>query len=138
MGRDGGRALSKRVDAVREGVEAWRSQRPKPAAMPEELWSAAVALAREHGVYAIARSLRLDYGTLKRRLAEAGEASWSEEEAAGEFVEVQGAQPVAERETTGTVVELTHADGSRMVVRLPAPGALDLVGLATAFWGRRA
>jgi hypothetical protein len=36
--------------------------------MPPALWDAAVSLARTHGVYAIARVLRVSYGTLKQRV----------------------------------------------------------------------
>ena len=143
MGREGGLALLKRADAVRQGIEAWRAQRPKPPAMPEELWTAAATLAREHGVYAISQSLRVDYGGLKRRVAEAGGERVRDEDGGDDFVEVSGSQileshPTTDAATAASVVEMTHADGSRMVVRLTAQEPVDVVGLASAFWGRGA
>lgn len=141
MGREGGRALLRRVDAVRQGIEAWRSQRPKPPAMPEDLWTAAVSLACEHGVYAISQSLRIDYGALKRRVDEAGGEEDRGEDRGSEFVEVRGAQLLESRATEEdtareSVVEMTRTDGARLVVRLPAQERVDVVGLASAFWDR--
>jgi hypothetical protein len=45
-----------------------RSMQPRRSRLPESLWSAAVELARQHGVYAVAHALRLDYMGLKKRL----------------------------------------------------------------------
>jgi hypothetical protein len=36
--------------------------------LPESLWQAAVELARQYGIYAVAHLLRLDYTRLKQRL----------------------------------------------------------------------
>jgi len=45
-----------------------RSTRPRGRKLPDSVWQAAVELAREHGVYSVARHLRLDYAGLKKRL----------------------------------------------------------------------
>src|ERR1700674_6099539 len=45
-----------------------RSTRPRGKRLPDSVWQAAVELAREHGVYSVARHLRLDYTGLKNRL----------------------------------------------------------------------
>jgi hypothetical protein len=45
-----------------------RSTRPRGRKLPDSVWQAAVELAREHGVYSVARHLRLDYTGLKKRL----------------------------------------------------------------------
>ena len=46
-----------------------RSTRPRGKRLPDSVWQAAVELAREHGVYSVARHLRLDYAGLKKRLS---------------------------------------------------------------------
>jgi len=43
--------------------------RDAPFRIPEALWTVALAAARAHGVYRTARTLRLNYTDLKRRLA---------------------------------------------------------------------
>ena len=46
----------------------WRDATPLGARIPEGLWSRAVELASTHGVGRVARTLRLDYARLKRRV----------------------------------------------------------------------
>jgi hypothetical protein len=54
------------VEEVRAGLEEWRQSRQRRAAIPDELWSAAIEVARRDGVGRTATALRLDYGKLKR------------------------------------------------------------------------
>jgi hypothetical protein len=55
------------VEEVGARLEEWRqSRRYKRAAIPDELWSAAVAVARRDGLGRTAAALRLDYGKLKQ------------------------------------------------------------------------
>jgi len=49
-------------------LDQFRSAQPHRAKIPEGMWQAAVELARQHGLYAVAHPLRLDYVGLKRRL----------------------------------------------------------------------
>jgi len=49
-------------------LDQFRSSQPRRTPLPESLWQAAVELARQHGVYAVASPLRLDYTRLKQRL----------------------------------------------------------------------
>lgn len=60
------------LEALRNQIEAWRGMRPRTRSMPPALWSEAAAMARERGVYRVARALRLNFDTLKRQ---AGSAS---------------------------------------------------------------
>jgi hypothetical protein len=54
--------------------QRWRSARTGRFPIPERLWAAATELAREHGVFPTASTLRLDYGRLKQRVEAAGPA----------------------------------------------------------------
>jgi hypothetical protein len=47
-------------------LEEWRRNRQGRAAIPEELWSSAIEVARRDGVGHTATALGLDYGKLKR------------------------------------------------------------------------
>jgi len=112
--------------------------------MPEPLWEEAVALARRLGVYRVSQFVDVGYGSLKSRLGE-GQGSKSTGVALpGTFVELEGAQLLGEvgtspwtpRSDAGIVVELSSGDGAHMMVRLGAGTAVDVVGLARAFWSR--
>jgi hypothetical protein len=67
-------------------LEEWRRNRPGRAAIPDELWSAAIEVARRDGVTRTATALRLDGGKLKRLM--------------------MAADGVAKRTTTPSFVEL--------------------------------
>ncbi len=68
-----GSSTSSGLEKTRRRIARWRERRPyRGAAMPAALWAAAVASARQHGLYTTARTLHVDYGSLKKRLATAG------------------------------------------------------------------
>ena len=59
------------IDEVRTRFESWRQTRKGKARIPDELWSAAVQVARRDGVNQTAGALHLDGGKLKRRITRA-------------------------------------------------------------------
>jgi hypothetical protein len=60
------------VAGVGTRLEEWRqSRRHKRTAIPDELWSAAIEVARRDGLGRTAAALRLDYGKLKRLMTAA-------------------------------------------------------------------
>ena len=60
------------IDEVRTRFEDWRQIRTGKAHIPDELWSAAVEVARRDGVNRTAAALHLDGGKLKRRMVADG------------------------------------------------------------------
>ena len=58
-------------DSIRhlsEQLRQFRSTHPMRTRLPEPLWQAAVEQARQHGIYLVAHTLRLDYSNLQKRL----------------------------------------------------------------------
>jgi hypothetical protein len=53
---------------LRGRLAEWRSSHPRRSPLPEEFWTAAVEVARQHGVYRTARALPIDYAHLRKRL----------------------------------------------------------------------
>src|SRR5215469_5998418 len=53
---------------LRARLEEWRKSHPRRSPLPEEMWVAAVELARRHGVYRTARALPIDYVNLRKRV----------------------------------------------------------------------
>src|SRR5205807_9282672 len=60
------------VSEVQTRLESWRQTRKGKARIPDELWSAAVQVARRDGVNQTAAALHLDGGKLKRRMMTTG------------------------------------------------------------------
>jgi hypothetical protein len=56
------------IAQLQHQLDQIRNTQPRARKLPESVWQAAVELAREHGVYAVAHPLRLDYVGLKKRL----------------------------------------------------------------------
>jgi len=99
--------------------------------MPEPLWEAAVAAAREDGVWRVSRALGVNYQSLRSRVEGlAGEERGGANGVPG-FVELDGVLGVSGREAT--TLELSRPDGSRLTIRLEGRGGLDLPTLAEAF-----
>lgn len=53
---------------LRTRLAEWRKDHPQRSMLPEEIWTAAVELARRHGLYRTARALPIDYDSLRKRL----------------------------------------------------------------------
>jgi len=56
------------IAQLQRQLDEFRSTHSTRTRLPEPVWQAAVELARQHGVYAVAHPLRLDYMGLKKRL----------------------------------------------------------------------
>ena len=109
----------------------WR-QRGRPGAwIPEELWREAAALARTYGTYRTARALRLNYYSLKKRLAAAAEPG----RLAPQFVELlPGGMPAPHSEC---LIEVEEANGAKLRIQLPGPNLPDVAALLSGFRERR-
>jgi hypothetical protein len=107
--------------------ESWRRERKRGARIPENLWTTAVELAKQHGVWPTAHALHLDHSRLKRRVRNS-----EEEEKSGAFIEVipQGATFCA------CTVEMEDGRGARMRIELKGAAA-DVAALSRSFWSER-
>jgi len=122
-------------------INRWRATRTKRSPMPAPLWNAAVRLAETHGIYPIARRLPVNYESLKGRVAAATRAREARvaKRAGASFVEWRPPAPLpSSLPLSGPSVELGDARGATLTMRLGNGERLDVVGLASAFWHRRA
>ena len=142
-----------RFEAVRRRFELWRRTRQGRARIPEKLWSSAVKLAGTYGLCRTARTLRLDYNALKRRVESAGvngspagpmpkrktrtrsrsNARKSAQDPAMTFVEL----PVLERcGPPECIVELDYPRGAKMRIHLTGRQSPEVVAaLGQVFLG---
>lgn len=94
----------------------WRKDHSRRMPLPEDMWTAAVELARRHGVYRTARSLPIDYASLRKRLNAALQPTTR---ARPEFVEV--------------LMPPAPAAACVEVLRMPIAGAVDFHQLFRAW-----
>lgn len=115
---------------LRRRLEQWRSTHRPRSRLPEPLWRSAVQAAQAHGLYRTARALGLDYGSLKKRLHGPPRR---EPDAGAAFLE--WIAPAAGHSSSGCVVELESAQGSKMRIEMKAAAAAELAGVIRAFLG---
>ncbi len=111
----------------RDRFDAWRRVRKVKARIPGQLWDLAVKLAVAHGLNRTASVLKLDYYSLKKRVAAKDAATSS----AGAFVEVS---PLPMTAVGECVVEFEDVAGARMRIHLSGCEVPDLVALGRSFW----
>jgi hypothetical protein len=114
------------IDEVRVRFEEWRQNRQGKSPIPDELWAAAVELARKDGINRTAAELHLDGGKLKRLMG--AKATYGKPAPA--FVELLPPRAISIPES---MIEL---EGRRGTVRIQLKGASasDLAGLSRALW----
>jgi hypothetical protein len=116
-------------------LHSWRRGRRGRRRLPEEVWEAAVALARTQGLSRVARGLRLDYYKLQRLICDTARAAAPKSTSVCPpgFVEMACPSPVGG--PTACRVELRNRRGATMTLHLPNDTAA-VVTLAEAFWRR--
>ncbi len=116
------------LETTRRRIARWRETRTyRGSAMPAALWAAAIALARQHGLYTTARALHLDYGSLKKRVDAAGASRVT----APAFVELPPTPPSG---LGPCVIELDARQGRRLRIEVSGVTMADLVMLTQATW----
>jgi hypothetical protein len=63
------------IEEAKARFEAWRQNRRGKSSIPDELWAAAVEVARREGVNRASTELRVEWNHLKRRMDAASAAS---------------------------------------------------------------
>jgi hypothetical protein len=113
---------------LRQRFDEWRRLRTRRRRIPEALWTAAAEAAREHGVWQTSRRLKVDYYSLKRRLA----AACAHGSEPIRFVEVtpKGLSPAP-----ACVLEMQDRRGRRLRVELRDAAGAEAT--ARALWSLR-
>jgi hypothetical protein len=101
---------------LRGRLADWRSSHPRRSPLREEFWTAAVELARKHGLYRTSRALPIDYANLRKRLSGAARP---ESVARPQFLEL-----ISTPAQTGGWVE---------ILRVPLSSAVDWSQLLRAW-----
>jgi hypothetical protein len=116
------------ITQLQRQLEQFRSSQSARTKLPESLWQAAVQLARQHGIYAVAHPLRLDYTRLKQRLG--GMPSPPRKHKKPAFVELIGDGVAALPEC---VIEFESRSGGKMRIQWKAAVPPDWTGLLRAW-----
>jgi hypothetical protein len=112
------------LSLARRQFDQWRHRQQGRKRLPRELWSNAVALAREHGINKTARILGLKYDSLKKHFA----AAPPEASGPAEFIELLPRTMVPS--SIECVIELEDSHGGKMRMHVKGASIADLASLA--------
>jgi hypothetical protein len=116
------------IAQLQRQLDQIRSTQPRQRKLPESLWQAAVELAREDGVYSVARALRLNYMGLKKRLG--GVSHRRRKAGKPAFVELIAPQAAMLGEC---VIEFESLRGSKVRIQWKAAAPPDWTSLLRAW-----
>ena len=135
MGTKKTRDLPARLERLRRRFERWRGTHKARSRIPEPLWASAVKMAGTYGLNRTAKTLRLDYYALKKRVKQEGVASADPpEKGAATFLELTPPPFAGACECT---LELENAGGAKMRVQLKSTAMPDLAALSRSFWNHQ-
>ena len=113
-------------------LSQFRSTHPPRTRLPQALWFAAAELARCHGLYVVARSLKLDYCTLKNKVNGSPESGRRRKKAQPKFVELIGA---TRHSVDEYLIEFESARGRKLRIHCKTNTPPDWTALLRA-WRR--
>jgi hypothetical protein len=114
-------AIAPEIRKLSQRLERWRSQHPSRSPLPASVWTAAVELARKHGVWRVGKALRLDYSKLKQ-LTESADPGRSDKQPT--FVELL---PSPASSPAECLIEV-EANRAKIRIQWKAATASDLSG----------
>lgn len=125
--------LPAKLACGRRRFESWRSSHKPPTRLSEQLWTLAADLAREYGLNRTARTLRLDYNCLKRRVELAVADKAPNPIAAPQFLELP---PFGSNAGIECTIECEDAKGAKIRIHLQGRELPDLAALGSVLWSQ--
>ena len=113
--------------------EQWRTEHKPRTRIPDYLWALATDLAREFGLNPTAKTLRLDYYGLKKRLERPVGDEGSASTGNPSFLELQPVDAMPDAECT---IECHNAAGTQIRIQLKGRDLPDLAVLCGELWSR--
>ena len=126
-------SLPAKLARGRERFEKWRCKQKTRRRLPEHLWVLAAQLAGEYGLNRTARTLRLDYNVLKKRVELAVSDEPSKPIATSQFLELLAGESNSTVECT---IECQSSVGSRIRIHLQGRELPELAALSSSLWSQ--
>jgi hypothetical protein len=124
-------SLPESITELRAQLEEFRATHPRRTRLPESVWQSAAELGRCHGLYVVARSLRLDYSTLKKHVNGSTLPCRSrQKKSSPRFVELVG---TARASVDEYVIEFAYARGAQLRVHCRTNTPPDWAALLQAW-----
>jgi hypothetical protein len=124
-------ALPPQIESVCRRFARWRRNKKHRSPIPDELWKSAADLACAYGLSKTARTLRLNYYSLKERIEAGSQQGFRGGDATPAFMELipQPAAAISE-----CIMEMEDPSGARMRIHLKGSRVPDIKDLSDSFW----
>ncbi len=111
--------------------EQWRSKQKRRTRLPNHLWALATELAREFGINQTARTLRLGYNCLKKRIEAPVSDDMIQVNPHTQFMELL---PNHVNSANECVIECENAKGNKIRIHLKSHDLPGLAKICTELW----
>ncbi len=118
---------------IRQQLEYHRKNQKKRGRIPENLWEAAVDLYPEYSIYQIARALRLDYASVKKRILQPQKKKTSPATPAFIQVDIPSPPKLTQLDQNEWSIEMENADGAKMKIGVKSSQMLDIGMICQSF-----
>ena len=122
------------LEEVQKQFDAWRKTRAHRTPIPDQLWKAAVSLARSHSVSKVSKTLRVHYTELQKRVNPEVSVKTAPDPPAAPINFVEYPMPMDHK--SECLVEMENHHGDKMRIFLSGERTLDLLSLGRSFWSR--
>jgi hypothetical protein len=124
-------ALPPQIELICRRFERWRRHKKHRSPIPEGLWASAADLACKYGLAKTARTLGINYYSLKERIEAGSRQGCRQHNVRPEFVELIPQPTAAISECT---VEMEGPSGARMRIHVKGAATPDLMSLSDSSW----
>lgn len=122
-----------RIGEIREELKDYRKSKKKRSRIPERLWEAAIDLYPEHSIYQIAKTLRLDYASVKKRILQRQKKKAPPVTPAFIQVDIPGPPKLPEADKNEWLIEMENADGAKMKISVKSSQMLNITAMCQNF-----
>ena len=119
------------LEEIKDNLENWRKTKTSMREpIPTKLWHQAVELCQKHSVSCVAKTLRLSYTDLRKRVYGPSISKRPINKKDPAFIEIKYQQPLL---TSEAIVEIEDKSGLKMRICFKGKPDVDLLSLAKVF-----
>lgn len=138
MGKQKKKKIAPELLNLAQKFDDWRKTREKRGPIPEDLWKSAVKMAQKYGTTLVISLLRLNSGSLKRRLANTNKNGAIQNHESNGFLELDVSQiPLSQPMVSPEcVIEIEMPAKGKMTLRLSGISHFDPASFARLWWSQ--
>lgn len=115
-----------RIEQIQEQLEDYRRNQKKRTPIPKQLWEAVINLYPKYNIHQIARTLRLNYASVKKRIVQLQKKKAPPVTPAFIQLDIPSPPKLPEPDQNEWSIEMENADGAKMRIGVKSSQMLDI------------